>query len=249
MRALSILLILVSWLPAQAGEILLVERARDRAARDTLLARLKRVRTGPISLEKASTRELARYMSTVAGGATSFVVMTRREISPVSLEVRTLDLVQFMGVIEAATDIRFTFVGGLVKLQHAEEVRELANLRIYDVRVATMKLPSFRAPKLGLGGVQAEQEDEESDTTVSGFTTDELVELVRRQVMPDSWDKAGISIEALNGLLFVRQTQRGHAATARLLCLLGAISVPRKPVPRKSSPRPAPTRSPKKPSS
>lgn len=214
---------------AQSKDVLALERREDRRERDRLLRRLCRLRLAEVSLEDATPRELARYLARAAGGSTSFVVATERELPRVTLRLRRVTMAQLLAVLQDVAGVRFSFFAGVVKIVHPQELRELTSLRVYDLRAAVAPVPSRRPPRLGLGReeVDAGAEEETEATTVSGLTLDRIADLVRSHAAPDSWDRSGISLTATNGLLLVRQTESGHRAVARVLAALGAISRPR----------------------
>ena len=90
-------------------------------------------------------------------------------------------------------------------------------------------LKNFPGPKLGLerGGTEALfPPEEDSGTTVSGFTADFIERLIKEDVTPEAWGNDGISLTNQNGLFLVRQTPQGHREIARLLDQLGLLPLP-----------------------
>ena len=131
-----------------------------------------------------------------------------------------------MAVISTQTEIRYVYRAGVVFIKPKDEVKEFSYLQLYDVRAATMKMPVFRAPKLGLNlGEEGGNfdEPEESDTTTSGFDADKLIDLIRTMVLPESWDSEQASIAQMNGILMVRQTESGQRKVREMLVKLGAV--------------------------
>ncbi|MHC4515460.1 MAG: hypothetical protein ACYTGW_08615 [Planctomycetota bacterium] len=217
-------------LAAQDGDLLVIERKADRAGRDLLLRKLKKVRV-TLSFNEASAEEVAQYLSLAAGKGITFIVSSRTvrssELPPLTLALKKLSLANAMAVISTQTELRYVYRSGVVFIKPKDEVKEFTYLQLYDVRAATMKMPNFRAPKLGLNlgeeGGNFEDEDEDSGTTTSGFDDDKLVDLIRTFVLPESWDSEQASISTMRGVLMVRQTESGHRKVRKLLVKLGAV--------------------------
>lgn len=214
---------------AQSRDVLALERLEDRPARDRLLRRLAEIRLARVSLEDATLREVARYLTAAAGRATSFVVAAAGELPRVTLQLRHVPLTRLLAVLRRAAGVRFAFFAGMVKIVPPEELRQATTLRVYDLRAAVASVPSYKAPKPGLSRREAwaETEEETDNSTASGFTLERIAEVVRTHAVPDSWDREGVSLAAAGGLLLVRQTESGHRAVARVLAALGVISAPR----------------------
>jgi hypothetical protein len=216
-------------LQAQDGDLLVIERKTDLRGRDLLLRRIKQVRI-TLSFHDASAEEIAQYLTVAAGKGITFIVFSRTlkpsELPKLTLTLKGLSLANAMAVISTQTGLRYVYRSGVVFIRPKDEVKEFTYLQLYDVRAATMKMPNFRAPKLGLslgeeGGNL--EEPEESDTTVSGFDSEKLMDLVRTMVLPESWDSEGTSIAEMNGILMVRQTESGQRRVRELLVKLGAV--------------------------
>ncbi len=217
-------------LAAQDTDLLVIERKADRAGRDLLLRKLKRVRI-TLSLNEVSVEELAQYLTAAAGKGVAFIVSSRTvkpsELPPLTLTLKKLSLHNAMAVISTKTDLRYVYRSGVVFIKPKDEVKEFTFLQIYDVRAATMKMPNFRAPKLGLNlgeeGGNFEEGDDEGETTTSGFDADKLVDLIRTFVLPESWDSEQASISTMNGVLMVKHTETGQRKVRELLVKLGAV--------------------------
>ena len=138
--------------PAQEN-LLVIERKTDRAGRNLLLQKLKRVRV-TLNFVDASAEEVAQYLSTAAGESIAFIVSSRTvkpsELPKLNLTLKKISLHNAMAVIQAKTDLRFVYRSGVVFIRPKDEVKEFTYLEFYDVRAAVMKAPNFPAPKLGL---------------------------------------------------------------------------------------------------
>jgi hypothetical protein len=223
---------LCALLPAQSAgidDVLVLQRAQDRVARAKLYGKLRKTRV-TAALEKATPKELARYLAAASGGTTNFVATTKREIEPVSIEVRNAPLTSVLDQAQRLSEVRFVFLAGAVLLQHEDEVKEYTWLRLYDVRAATAVIPDRAGPELGFRSGEQEADfdaGEDSGAPVAGFTADKLVDLIRTHVLPESWDRDGVSLSEVRGVLWVRQTVKGHRAVEELLRQVGALPTPR----------------------
>lgn len=94
-------------------------------------------------------------------------------------------------------------------------------LVVYDVSDLVRKVPDFPAPRLGLSGLEppgsADIEDEDQAPL---FTTDELVELIRKVVLPESWNTAGVEIRGEGSSLVIVQPPAAQMEIARTLASL-----------------------------
>ena len=213
--------------PAQAQDSLLViERKQDRRGRDALLAQLNKIRIR-VFLNEADPQVIADYLQAATGSKIPFILSLRKtkkeDLPKVTLKLRKLSLKNALAVLQEQSGLRFVYRSGIVFMRPKDEVKEFRYLRMYDVRAATFRARNFPGPKLGLGrGDEAvEEPDEDEGRPVSGFDADQLVDLIRTHVVPDSWDAEGNSISQSRGVLLVRQTETGHRKVQVLLAKFG----------------------------
>ncbi len=212
-----------------AGDLIGLRRWRDRAARDGLVRRLRAL---PVraDFDAMGPIELARFLG-AATGDTTFVVKDKAEIEPLTLEAGKIPMTALIDQVQRALEVRFVYHSpGVVVLSPRANAREARRTVMYDVRAATTVLPDRPGPELRLTRPGDEDEvwqDEDAEgTSISGFDTDKLIDLVTTYVLPDTWDVDGNSIQAVRGVLWVRQTEQGHAQVRRLLETLGVIPRP-----------------------
>ena len=233
-RATTCLLVLVAAVPAQADEVLAIQRGQDRRGRDALYTHLHAIRVD-VNFSEAPAADLAKFLAAVSGNTTNFVVWGKDDIDPVTLRLKRTRVTTVMRIAQRFGKLRFVYRGGVVLMQPAAEVKELTMLRVYDVRAGTTPIPSYPGPRLGLRRSGEEQDfeegEEESNVTASGFDIDKLSDLLRSNIDPESWDKDNVSLVALKGVLWVRQTERGHRKVLQLLRQLGVVSTPRRIAP------------------
>lgn len=216
---------------AQDREVLIVEKREDLAARDRLLAAFASTRVS-VHFEAATAEELVAFLHAATGKKVNFLLSAAAAkegaVAPVSLRLDRLAIPHLLGVLGEQAGLAFVFRDGVVFLELPEAVKPLAYLRLYDVRSAVVMVRDFPGPRLGLRspGEEPPIAEESEPRPLNGYDIDALADLVRRHAATGSWERDGISIEAMNGILLVRQTVQGHAAVRRFLAQLGAIPAP-----------------------
>ncbi len=225
-------MLLLTSLPAQVDDILLVERAGDRAGRNLLVRELRRTRMD-LNAADMSVKDFATFLSIGMDNKINFLVSSREmdpaDLPTISLNVKNLNLLSMMGVISRQTDLRFVYTSGVVMIKPKDEVREQRSLVVYDIRAAVAPLRDFPGPTLELRRDGDDYEpipESDTDKTISGFDIDTIQDLIRVHVAPESWDEDGNSMSSSSGSLIVRQTARNHAALRKFLIKVGAIPAP-----------------------
>ena len=123
---------------------------------------------------------------------------------------------------------------GVVTISTRENLARQTMILTYDIRDLLMRIPTYRdAPELDLDAITEqsqsgsgggggggssifEEQDEDDDEEEESQQLEEIMELIRTSVDPESWDVTG-SIQELNGVLIVRSTQQNHADIQSLL--------------------------------
>jgi hypothetical protein len=225
-------MLLLTAVPAQLDDILLVERSVDRAGRNVLARELRKTRMD-LNAEEMTIKEFASFLGIAMGNKVNFLVSTREmdpeDLPTITMSVNKLNLLSMMGVIARQTDLRFVYVSGVVMIKPKDEVREQRSLVVYDIRAAVAPLRDFPGPILELrrdGDDYEPIEETETDKTISGFDIDTIQDLIRAHVAPESWDEDGNSMSSSSGSLIVRQTSRNHEALRKFLIKVGAIPAP-----------------------
>jgi hypothetical protein len=223
---------------AQNDDLLVVEKRKDLAARTKMVNVLRKTRV-TVNFEDATATEVARYLQIASGKSINIIVSSKtmkpEDMPKTTLALKSVSLANLMSVIEQQTGLRFTFNSGMIFLKPKAEVKAFAYLRMYDVRAAVFAVAEFIPPKLGLRPPDGEggfASSEGEPSPVNGYDADKLVDLVRNNAVSESWDTEGISIDALNGILLVRQTVKGHRQVRQILEKMGAIPAVRRIVRR-----------------
>jgi hypothetical protein len=231
MRALLLLVFCLSTLPLFAqDDVLAVERAQDVRGRDAASALLRSVRTD-WQLRAITPRDLCRLLTTATGDKVAFVASAKGDAATAALDLdlKSATPLTAMAVVQHTTGLRFVWRSGVVFLLPKDEVRPLVLLVLYDLRAMCAKLKSFPGPRLGLvpGGTEAVfPPEEDSGTTVSGFTAELIERLIKENVTPEAWATDTVSLTNHDGLFLVRHTPQGHREIARLLDQLGLMPLP-----------------------
>jgi hypothetical protein len=231
MRTLLLLVVcLVAPRLRAQDDIPMVERAQDLRARDAASALLRSSRTD-WQLKAITPKDLCRLLATASGDKVSFVAALKGDAAttPFDVELKAATPLTVMAVTQLTTGLRFVWRSGVVFLVPKEDVHPLVMLVLYDLRALCAPLRNFPGPRLGLerGGTEAVfPPEEDSGTTVSGFTADFIERLIKEDVTPEAWGNDGISLTNQNGLFLVRHTPQGQREVARLLDQLGLVPLP-----------------------
>lgn len=139
---------------------------------------------------------------------------------PISVE-NVLDLVTDQAGDEVVWIIRHDAVIVTTR-RHALAGRQ--GLRMYDLRTLTHGRTDFSAPRIDRIRPLDELEDDDGGGPFGGvgervcaFDEDAIVSLVQEHVVPGTWEEEGVSIEAMNGILFVVHAPEVQARVARFL--------------------------------
>ncbi|HEX6813636.1 MAG TPA: hypothetical protein VF384_18600 [Planctomycetota bacterium] len=233
MRFPLLLAFCLAALPLSAqDDVLAVERREDLRGRDAALTLLRTPRTD-WHARAITPKDLCRLLTTATGDKVAFLFAAKGDAAKTpafDLDLKSVTPLTTMAVVQHTTGLRFVWRSGVVFLVGKDEVRPLVHLVLYDLRAMCAPLKSFPGPKLGLdpaGGTEALfPPEEDSGTTVSGFTADLIERLIKENVTPEAWGTDTVSLTNQNGLFLVRQTPQGHREITRLLTQLGLLPLP-----------------------
>ena len=211
-------------------DVLAVEKAADLRGRDAASALLRSMRTD-WRLHAITPKDLCRLLTSATNDKVAFLAAAKGDAATaaIDLDLKAATPLTVMAVVQHATGLRFVWRSGVVFLVPKDEVRPLVTLVLYDLRALCAPLKSFPGPRLGLvpGGTEAVfPPEEDSGTTVSGFTAELIERLIKENVTPEAWATDTISLTNHNGLFLVRHTPQGHREIARLLDQLGLVPLP-----------------------
>ena len=231
-KSIPALLALVVLTPSLLAErAILSERREDARGRARVERKLAATRVD-LTADEWTVQQFVDWLRIVSGEGVNYAVLVPDidEVPRISLNLAKVRVTAAMNIVGDITGLAFVYRAGVVMVKPEAVVKEETYLRLYDVRAAVQPLTNFPAPEIGnihpSGYEPEEPELEESEGTLSGFDTDQLAEMVRNNVLPDTWDTEGRSIMATNGVLIVRQTARGQLEVQKVLAALGVYSGP-----------------------
>ena len=245
--ASALLLLFATAVPTLAqDDVLAVERREDLRGRDAVV-RLAKAARGDFLFEGATPRDLCRLFATRLGDKVNFCVGARpSELEGVTatFELRAGSMWSAMAIAEEVTGLRFVYRSGVVFLVPKDAIKPLTYVVIYDLRAQVARLRNFPGPDLRLPGTGEDAPlippDEESETTVSGFTAEGIEALLKENVTPELWGTDAASVTVSNGVFVVRHSVAGHAQVRELLVELALIAPPRRIIVRETAPPPLP---------
>jgi hypothetical protein len=213
----------------QESEHVLLFDEREEAAFDRAIETLRRKRA-PVQLKDADPATVASFLSLLSG--LDFVVhpalkkaSAEGTARPVTLELRQVSLLSAMEILAEQGILRFLFKHSVFFLTTPEDARPRVTLRLYDLGDLLFEIRDFPAPEhLGIlvpSGRTPPEPDPPAARTASGLKGDQIADLMKRSVVPESWaEDRGTSAEVWGTLLVVRQTPQGHRAVRAFLRML-----------------------------
>jgi tetratricopeptide (TPR) repeat protein len=139
-----------------------------------------------------------------------------------------MSVAQALENIGSVTGVRWVIRNGAVQLVTPENAKGRTVLRQYDVRDLVQGVPSKpgRELKLRAPGDEDAPAEEEGEAKPTVVDETKLVDMIRANVAPESWDAGGGSINPQRGILIVRNTKEVHAKLEKLLAdLRGAVGL------------------------
>ncbi len=177
----------------------------------------------PPRFEDAPIEEVASFLQSLTG--VNFLLSTAaRDLDPETKKIR-LDLPEtnVKKLLEILSDIspfRFRVKYGVVQIVTPEEMKGGQYLAFYEVRDITKPIPNFPAPEVNLipsGGIETPEEElPERDSFLINDST--LVDLIKNNVNPESWDAdPRNTIQIQQGTLVISQTREVQEKIKKLL--------------------------------
>ncbi|MFH1024570.1 MAG: hypothetical protein V1809_14410 [Planctomycetota bacterium] len=112
--------------------------------------------------------------------------------SPINLEAKNIKVRSALNWIARLSNIAYRPVDGVVYFANKEKLKGEEVIRHYDVRDLLLKVPDYPGPDINLSagggatGTPLFPNAEESDKS-EPMTSDELVDMVKKNVAPESW--------------------------------------------------------------
>lgn len=140
---------------------------------------------------------------------------------PVRLKAKDLPVKSVLKLLLHNRGLALTWRDGALAVVPQEEIQDVVELKIYDVRSQLAKLPDFPGPRMELASPTATALPsvgivlvETEKTIIEG---EFLVDLIRNSTGGRTWDNGKATIDLVNGRLIVSQTAGTHRDIADLL--------------------------------
>ncbi|MBI4616851.1 MAG: hypothetical protein HY720_24775 [Planctomycetes bacterium] len=149
----------------------------------------------------------------------------------VKINVRNLKLKNALNLILSLHKLSYTYRSGalIIATEGAEEFKAKPIARLHDVRDLTLPINDFPGPDIRLaaadtggGTTGAIFQDEPSGGTP--ITQEEIQELIRTTIAPESWDTEGNAIRLVSGQLLIINGPDVHQEVERFLNELRTFS-------------------------
>ena len=185
----------------------------EMTAEEQNVANTLRARQIDLRFDATAFPQVVNYLTAASG--VNFIIDARAkedlEAAEISIQASNvtvrdaLDLIMMQASAEG--EVIFQITGNIVRFIKKENVKTRKVLRIHPVADLTLGLTDFIPPQITLVGV-----DEDSETPLFGGqaeeapqpygTIEELMELVRGSVEPESWDDAQINAQGKNLVVY-----------------------------------------------
>src|SRR5688572_5059888 len=141
----------------------------------------------------------------------------------VTLRLKKVTARQALEFTAEGQSLGIGFVSGVLTVTTPKEARGKPVLRLHALGDLLMPLTDFPAPDLVLRPAGAEKTEEPETSRKPAFgDVDDVIDLVKRTVAPESWEEEGISITSFGEFLAVRQYEEFQDEVGRLLVMLRA---------------------------
>lgn len=204
-----------------------LESPEERAIMDKLTSTKQK-----FNFTKATLQDWALYFANLTG-VTFALDPSVKELDEDATTLTNFKLppksvAEALDIIGAKTGVKWKIEHGIVKLVTAEKAGGRMFLRPYEVRDIVEGVPDKPGIdlKLGVPGEEAPFAEEEEEAKPTVVDAGRLVDLIRANIDPESWDAGNASINEQRGVLLVRHTKEVHAKIRRLLTeLRGAVGI------------------------
>jgi len=170
----------------------------------------------------------------------SLVTVNLRNVSAETVLRKVLDSVS------VGTPLNYAIQEGVVTISTRDVLEQRTEVRVYDIRDLTTRVPNFEGPRIdlstdsdtngtndsggttgGFGGGLFEDDDDDSDEDEGNYPTRaeiiaDIIETIQETIASDSWRPEGETgaIRELAGQLIVTQTPENHSKLLDLLSQL-----------------------------
>jgi tetratricopeptide (TPR) repeat protein len=204
-----------------------LESPEERAIMDKLTSTKQR-----FNFTKATLQDWALYFANLTGVTFALGAGVKEldedRTTLTNFKLPPKSVAEALDIIGAKTGVKWKIEHGIVKLVTEEKAGGKMFLRHYEVRDIVNGVPDKPGIdlKLGVPGEEEPLAEEEAEAKPTVVDAGKLVDLIRANIAPESWDAGGANITEQRGVLLVRQTKQVHAKVAQLLKeLRGAVGI------------------------
>ena len=204
-----------------------LESPEERAIMDKLTSTKQR-----FNFTNATLQDWALYFANLTGVTfaldSSVKELDEDATTLTNFKLPPKSVAQALNIIGAKTGVRWKIAHGIVQLVTEEKAGGRMYLKHYEVRDIVEGVPDKPGIdlKLGVPGEEEAFEEEEEEAKPTVVDAGKLVDLIRANIDPESWDAGSANITEQRGVLLVRQTREVHAKVKQLLTdLRGAVGI------------------------
>ncbi|MHC4897416.1 MAG: hypothetical protein ACYTGW_09955 [Planctomycetota bacterium] len=195
-----------------------LESPEERAIMDKLTSTKQR-----FNFTNATLQDWALYFANLTGVTfaldSSVKELDEDATTLTNFKLPPKSVAQALDIIGAKTGVRWKIAHGIVQLVTEEKSGGRMFLRHYEVRDIVEGVPDKPGIdlKLGVPGEEEALAEEEEEAKPTVVDAGKLVDLIRANIAPESWDAGSANITEQRGVLLVRQTREVHAKVKQLL--------------------------------
>ncbi len=204
-------------------------KARSAAASARQLVNTLKTRRMTFRFEKASLDEFVKFVRASVG--INIVVqkaVISKEFDPdvveISLRLENIRVLDAMKLALEPLDLAMIVKGNVLLITTKKAARGKPVLAIYDISTLIMPIRDFPAPDINIypSGYEPPEPDE-PEIHQAMESSDEIAEMIRTFVAPDTWEDEGISMMVFKRQIFIRQYPAVQRQVARFIRQLDGL--------------------------
>ncbi|MCZ6786836.1 MAG: hypothetical protein O7E54_06685, partial [Planctomycetota bacterium] len=142
----------------------------------------------------------------------------------ISLRLENIRVLDAMKLALEPLDLAMTVKGNVLFITTKKAARGKPVLAIYDISTLIMQIRDFPAPDINIypSGYEPPEPDE-PEIHQALESSDEVAEMIRNFVAPDTWEDEGISMMVFRRQIFIRQYPAVQRQVARFIRQLDGL--------------------------
>ncbi len=204
-------------------------KARSTAASARQLINTLKTRRLTLNFKKASLDDFIKFVRAAVGiNIVLQKAVISKEFDPDAVEISLrLDNIRVLDALKLAfepLDLGMIVKGNVLFITTKKAARGKPVLYIYDISTLIMKIRDFPAPDINIypSGYEAPEPDE-PEIHQAMESSDEVAEMIRTFVAPDTWEDEGISMMVFKRQIFIRQYPAVQRQVARFIRQLDGL--------------------------